>query len=186
MLTANEINEVSCSHTGQDLSTTGNRLKEVWQLHRITNHNFGDLLGAAKTKEALLEMLAQPAPPKQEPEKVDDGLDEVFAELREQLRKAKERKATLTPTPPETIVVQKAKVAKGTRNKWAGHTITSKVTTNPRKAGTHGYKAFQFILDNGGKATYEEYRAAGHTNNHLVWDLNKGNLTIEPNAETGS
>ena len=66
----------------------------------------------------------------------------------------------------------------GRRSKWAGCTIVARRTENPRRPGTHGWRAYQWLLDRGGRATYEQYRAAGIGLNHLRSDHNKGFVEI--------
>lgn len=67
---------------------------------------------------------------------------------------------------------------RGRPSRWAGHIIKCLKKENPRGKGTLGWKAYQFLLDNGGEVSYEKYKEAGHESKHLTWDLDKGNLSI--------
>lgn len=67
----------------------------------------------------------------------------------------------------------------GRRSKWAGKTIMARKKENPRRPGSHGWRAYQWLLDRGGRATYEQYREAGNGLNLLRWDVNHGFAAIE-------
>ena len=56
-------------------------------------------------------------------------------------------------------------------------TITIKAERNTRRAGSHGYKSLQIVLD-AGSLTVEEYLKQGGRLNDLRWDMNKGNVTV--------
>jgi hypothetical protein len=59
-----------------------------------------------------------------------------------------------------------------------GKTITANVKLNTRRAGTHGHKSLQIILDKG-SVTVEKYLELGGRLNDLRWDMNKGNIIVE-------
>jgi hypothetical protein len=58
--------------------------------------------------------------------------------------------------------------ARGRKSKFEGKKIYKLVSENPRRKGTHGYKAFD-ILTNG--MTYETYIERGGEPKHLQWDI---------------
>ena len=85
--------------------------------------------------------------------------------------------------PPDEVFkknLEQARPAKraGRRSKWAGRTIVATRTENPRRPGSHGWRAYQWLLDRGGRATYEQYRAAGNDPKHLRSDHNNGFVEI--------
>lgn len=67
----------------------------------------------------------------------------------------------------------------GRRSKWAGKTVVARRKENPRRPGSNGWRAYQWLLDRGGRATYEQYREAGHGGHLLRWDVNRGFAAIE-------
>lgn len=69
---------------------------------------------------------------------------------------------------------------RGRPSRWDGRIIRS--TTggkNPRRRGSKGWHAHNFIMEHPNGVSYEDYRAAGHTSNHLASDLKRGWITAE-------
>ena len=58
-------------------------------------------------------------------------------------------------------------------------TIRATQKTNPRREGADSWRAYDFILSQGGSCTYEEFRDAGHGAHHLRRDLDRGDIVIE-------
>jgi hypothetical protein len=71
------------------------------------------------------------------------------------------------PTPATGKVGRKATAA--------GQTLKAGSSDNPRRAGSHGYRSLQIIIDNPGITT-EDYLAKGGRLNDLRWDLAHGNV----------
>lgn len=82
-----------------------------------------------------------------------------------------------TPTPVKAATP--ATKRPGRPSQWDGRIIRSICADNPRKPGTHGWRAHNFIMEHPDGVSYEDYKAAGHTPNHLAWDLEHGHITVE-------
>ena len=67
----------------------------------------------------------------------------------------------------------------GRPSRWAGMTIRATRKTNPRRKGADSWRAYDFILAQGGACTYEAFRDAGHGAHHLRRDLARGDIVIE-------
>ena len=67
----------------------------------------------------------------------------------------------------------------GRPSQWAGMTIRATQKANPRREGADSWRAYDFILSQGGSCTYEEFRDAGHGAHHLRRDLARGDIVIE-------
>lgn len=72
------------------------------------------------------------------------------------------------------------KLSPGLQMLAAGETPKEKGNhyVNPRRAGSHGYRSLQIIIDHPGITT-EEYIAKGGRLNDLRWDLAHGNVRTE-------
>ena len=67
----------------------------------------------------------------------------------------------------------------GRPSRWDGRIIRSTCAKNPRRPGTKGWHAHAFIMDHPEGVIYKDYRAAGHTSNHLDHDEKRGYITFE-------
>ena len=67
----------------------------------------------------------------------------------------------------------------GRPSRWDGRIIRSTCAKNPRRPGTKGWRAHAFIMDHPEGVIYKDYRAAGHTSNHLDHDEKRGYITFE-------
>lgn len=67
----------------------------------------------------------------------------------------------------------------GRPSRWDGRIIRSTCAKNPRKPDTKGWYAYDFIMKHTDGVSYEDYKAAGHTPNHLTYALNHRHITIE-------
>lgn len=104
-------------------------------------------------------------------------------------RYAEEVRAGAFPGPEHTFKPKKpdpgpeaepvAKPRRGMRSRWAGKRVVAARAENPRRAGSQGWKAYQWLLERGGSATYEAYRAAGNELRHLLHDVERGFTVIE-------
>ena len=74
----------------------------------------------------------------------------------------------------EPVEAPAPKKRRGVLSRWAGKTAVATRSENPRKPETHGWRAYEWLLARGGRATYEEYRDAGNGWNHLQWDVDHG------------
>ena len=88
-----------------------------------------------------------------------------------------QRTSVSTPPPPSEEPEKPWKTAAW----WAGRIIRSIRTKNPRnvKIKGKGWHAHEFIMSHPDGVTYEDYRDAGYTLNHLQWDLERGHITAE-------
>jgi hypothetical protein len=99
--------------------------------------------------------------------------------------KAPAAKATVTPEGSETKPKKEAKPKgektpsgdgsgrkKGTGT-FAGKTVYAKVETNPRRAGTAGFKSFEVIRGKKEGVPYAEYLAKGGRPQDLRWDIER-------------
>ncbi len=83
----------------------------------------------------------------------------------------------------ETAETAEAQAAEGTATKagrgrtsaLAGKALYSTKDENPRRAGSHGHRSFQIILDQPG-ISYEDYVEKGGRLSDAKWDIEKGNL----------
>lgn len=82
-----------------------------------------------------------------------------------------------TPTPVETAISTTKR--RGRPSRWAGRIIRSTRAENPRTPGTAGWRAHNFIMNHPDGVSYENYRAAGYTPNHLDWDEKHGHIAVE-------
>ena len=86
-----------------------------------------------------------------------------------------------TPTPVEATTPT-TKKRLGRPSRWDGQIIRSTCGKNPRRPGTEGWRAHNFIMNHPDGVSYEEYKAAGHTPNHLAWDWERGYIAVEETA----
>ena len=171
-----EIRQIAEGLSGKQLSRARNQQAELKRLAKLTGRSAEELSQAKNASELMSMVTGNHMGTVVAPAITTDdlpviGWDEVVDALSGNEQPAEEPAATEEPMVPKR---------KGRRSKWAGHTIKSLMNTNPRKPNTHGSRAFQFILESGGQVTHEEFRAAGHTDNHLRWDLAHGHITIQP------
>ena len=82
---------------------------------------------------------------------------------------------------PVNDVIPATKTRFRRSKRWSGRTIRSTRTKNPRRVNSKGWHAHNFIMSNPDGVSYEDYRAAGYTANHLKWDLDHGHITAEYN-----
>jgi len=64
---------------------------------------------------------------------------------------------------------------RGRKATAAGRKLSAVGTENPRRAGSHGHRSHQIILDNPGITT-EDFLAQGGRINDLNWDIAKGHV----------
>lgn len=82
-----------------------------------------------------------------------------------------------TPTPGETAISTIKR--RGRPSQWDGQIIRSTTGgANPRRRGSKGWHAHNFIMEHPNGVSYEDYRAAGHTSNHLARDLKRGWIAV--------
>lgn len=60
-----------------------------------------------------------------------------------------------------------------------GQYIYPTKTTNPRREGTHGWNSMKIVLEEPGITTAEYFKRGGRPND-LKWDIEKGNVVVEP------
>ena len=83
-----------------------------------------------------------------------------------------------TPTPVEAATPA-TKKRLGRPSQWDGRIIRSTCAENPRRRGSKGWHAHNFIMEHPNGVSYEDYRAAEHTSDHLAWDLKRGWIAVE-------
>ena len=85
------------------------------------------------------------------------------------------------PPPPPSEEPEEPEKPRKTAAWWAGRIIRSTRTKNPRngKIKGKGWHAHEFIMSHPDGVTYEDYRDAGYTLDHLKWDLERGYITAE-------
>lgn len=69
---------------------------------------------------------------------------------------------------------------RGRVSAYAGKVLRTTTETNPRRAGTAGFKSME-VLIKAGKAgiTFEDFTKKGGRSNDLAWDIDKGNATAK-------
>ena len=85
-----------------------------------------------------------------------------------------------TPAPVEAATPA-TKTRLGRPSQWDGRIIRSTCAENPRRPGSKGWHAHNFIMGHPNGVSYEDYQAAGHTPNHLAWELERGYIAVEEN-----
>jgi hypothetical protein len=88
-----------------------------------------------------------------------------LAALRAQMPKAKPAKAD-AGTAGSRI---------GAVSKFAGKTFRATVAANPRRLGSHGWRAMEIVMANPG-LTYERFLELGGRNVDLAWDIAHGSV----------
>lgn len=88
-----------------------------------------------------------------------------------------QRTSVSTPPPPS----EEPEKPWNTAAWWPGRIIRSTCTENPRKFDSKGWHSHNFIMSHADGVSYEDYRAAGYTLNHLKWDLERNYITAEYN-----
>jgi hypothetical protein len=76
------------------------------------------------------------------------------------------------PAPEDTAVGQR-----GRKSSFAGKTLNANVVGNERRAGSHGFRSLQIVIDNPG-ISVEDFIAKGGRSNDLKWDVDKGNVSV--------
>ena len=148
MVTINDIWSVACTRAGNQLKSYSTKVGEAKRLVEI--------IGAPKT--FIGQILTC--------ESVDD-LSSLVTHMDEP--KATRKTAIEYNDQP--------KIRRPRRN-WGGKTIVCHLVTNPRRKGTHGWRAWEWLLSKGGVVPYDDYKDSGHGDNHLKWDIDKGKLSI--------
>lgn len=67
---------------------------------------------------------------------------------------------------------------RGRPSMYAGKMVKPLVAENPRREGTHGHKSFELLLANPDGMTYEEYITSGGRRNDLLFDHERGRVSI--------
>lgn len=82
---------------------------------------------------------------------------------------------------PAKKAAASASEGRGRTSVYSGKTLYTKLTENPRRAGTAGHAFFAVVLKAGKKGiTYEALKASPHFgNNHLAWDVERGNIVAK-------
>ena len=86
------------------------------------------------------------------------------------------RDAIRAPAEAATSAIKR----RGRPSQWDGQIIRSTTGgANPRRRGSKGWHAHNFIMEHPNGVSYEDYRAAEHASNHLAWDLKRGWIAVE-------
>lgn len=117
-------------------------------------------------------------PPQSQPEKPQEDIQAPEA-------------GPTTSEPTNVAPAQPEDESKGKRGRKASHAgkklfpsdqlLTGdepKTYTNPRRAGSHGYRSLQIIIDHAGIST-ENFVSEGGRLNDLRWDIEHGNVRAE-------
>lgn len=71
--------------------------------------------------------------------------------------------------------------SRSSRGKYLGKLIVptqDSLDKNPRRTGTAGFKAMEIVRKHPEGIRYVDYIEAGGASNHLLWDIDKGNVTL--------
>ena len=83
--------------------------------------------------------------------------------------------------PPETkkpvVDEDKPKIRRPRRN-WGDKTILCLIDYNPRRKNSHGWRAWEFLLEHEGKVTHKKYKAEGFHDKHLKWDVDRDRIRM--------
>ena len=72
--------------------------------------------------------------------------------------------------------------APGRRSRYNHCLLLAQLDKNPRRAGTHGHRSYQIILDAGADGIlYEDFRKAGGRNRDFAWDMLRDRIEIKEN-----
>ena len=145
--------------------TTSGQMLEVYN-HFNPNQpvkKFSDRVTAAKRMFALAEAHAK---------FVDVEENEMTATETVKAPKAKKEKA------PK--IAKESSGKRGRTPTYAGKRIYPLVDENPRREGGFGHAAMQLVLNAGKKGiSFEDFIAGGGRHQDLVWDLKKGNVSVD-------
>lgn len=122
--------------------------------HAKTITKFSDRPTAEKRVWSVIEYLAKPGAT---PEPVA-STSEPSEEGEDMAKKQKKTKKART----------EGGAARGRKSKYEGKKIYKLVSENPRRKGTHGFKAFELITSG---MNYETYIERGGEPKHLQWDI---------------
>ena len=121
-----------------------------------------------RRENSLIELLANST-------EAEAGIRPEDTDIVNFLASLHQRTSVSTPPPPS----EEPEKPWNTAAWWPGRIIRSTRTENPRQIGSQGWIVHKFIMDHADGVTYEDYRAAGYTLNHLKWDLDHGYITAE-------
>jgi len=68
---------------------------------------------------------------------------------------------------------------RGRKSNWSKHSLSAKVSENPRRPGTKGHSSMQIIIENPGVSA-EQYQALGGRTQDLNWDIAHGHVEATP------
>ena len=106
-----------------------------------------------------------------------EQLEKQTGDIVSQVNKFSSRDAGVRRAKELALQLEPKNEGRGRPSRNAGKNIFPIVDGNPRRAGSHGWHAFEIVQDQPG-ILYEDYIAAGGESHHLRWDVRHNFLEV--------